>query len=60
MRGTTGPLVLVIALIVAIAVSIGDERRKNPRLGRASPAETALRDQALSRHTRASGRLAPM
>jgi membrane protease YdiL (CAAX protease family) len=55
-----GVLVLVIALIVAIAVSVGDERRKNPRLGRASPAETALRGQALSRHTRAARRLGPM
>jgi membrane protease YdiL (CAAX protease family) len=53
-------LVLAVALIVAIAVSVNDDRRKNPRLSRPSPAETAMRDQAVSTHTRASGRLGPI
>jgi membrane protease YdiL (CAAX protease family) len=58
----TGPalLLLGIALIVAVAISVNDDRRKNPRLSRASPVEAAMRDQALPLHTRASGRLGPL
>jgi membrane protease YdiL (CAAX protease family) len=55
-----GLAVFVLGLIVAVAVSVNDDRRKNPRIGRASPAERAMREQAFSRHTRATGRLGPM
>jgi membrane protease YdiL (CAAX protease family) len=50
------PLILLVALIVAVAVSVDDERRKHPRTG----PQVRLGERAMGAHAHARGRLGPI